>query len=43
MSKEKNRFIDDGVGIVWLKRVIEPTYEKPETQGTITEHSEENS
>ena len=41
MSKEKNRFIDNGVGIVWLKEVIEPAYEEADTQGIITEQSEE--
>ena len=44
MTEKENRFVDSGVGIVWLKQVPEPTpHEKPNTQGTITAHSEENS
>jgi hypothetical protein len=43
MSEEKNRFTDSGVGIVWLKEVTEPANEEVDTQGIITEHSEENS
>jgi hypothetical protein len=42
MTENKNRFIDSGAGIVWLKQVPEAApHEKPDTQGTITEHSEE--
>lgn len=44
MSEEKNRFSDSGSGMVWLKYTPKPTpHEKPDTQGTITEHTEENS
>ena len=36
-----NRFVDDGSGLVWINRIPEETHEKPDTQGTITEQSEE--
>lgn len=38
----ENRFVDNGVGLVWIKRIPEDTHEKPDTQGTITEHTEES-
>jgi len=43
VSEKRNRFIDNGVGIVWLKKTNGDAtpHEKPDTQGTITEHSEE--
>jgi len=44
MKEKDNRFYDDGSGIVWLSYTKDnETHEKPDTQGTITEHSEENS
>lgn len=36
-----NRFVDDGSGLVWINRIPEQADEKPDTQGTITEHTEE--
>jgi hypothetical protein len=37
----KDRFVDDGKGIVWINRIPEQADERPDTQGTITEQSEE--
>jgi len=37
-----DRFVDDGEGIVWIKRIPKETDERPDTQGTITEQSEES-
>ena len=42
MSIDSNRFVDNGVGIKWIKRELEETHEKPDTQGTIIEHTEES-
>lgn len=42
MSEDKNRFVDNGEGLKWLKLIIEPPHEKPDTQGTIIPQSEEN-
>ena len=42
MTEDKNRFVDNGVGIVWLKQVQEATpHEKLPTEGTIIPHSKE--
>jgi hypothetical protein len=38
----KDRFVDDGKGIVWINRIPEQADERPDTQGTITEQSEES-
>jgi len=45
MTEDKNRFIDSGVGITWLKQTSNEAtwHETPTTEGTITEQSEENS
>jgi hypothetical protein len=37
----ENRFVDNGVGLVWINRIPEQANERPDTQGTITEQSEE--
>jgi len=43
MSKDRFETTDSG-GFYEVKQTNEPTsHEKPDTQGTITEHSEENS
>jgi hypothetical protein len=38
----KSRFQDDGEGLVWITRIPEQADERPDTQGTITEHTEES-
>jgi hypothetical protein len=38
----KSRFVDDGEGIVWITRIPEQADERLDTQGTITEQSEES-
>lgn len=42
MSEQNSRFEDNGDGIVWIKRRVEAAHEKTDTQGTITEHTEES-
>ena len=40
----ENRFeVTESSGFYLVGEATEPPHEKPETQGTITEHSEENS
>jgi hypothetical protein len=37
----KNRFVDDGKGMIWINRIPEQADERPDTQGTITQNTEE--